>query len=127
MEKYAGSGVTLHTHCNNKENRRTEGLNRYLQTLQSNQNPGTGRLCILLPTKIIFKLFSGQNNISENCIIIGGIVYILKERLTVHSFFLISHKSTFEDLRCSESFLHLAFCTMLYQKSVKRDNTSKCN
>uniref|UniRef100_A0A669CG55 ATP-dependent DNA helicase DDX11 n=1 Tax=Oreochromis niloticus TaxID=8128 RepID=A0A669CG55_ORENI len=42
VEKYAGSGVTLHTHsCNNKENRRTEGLNRYLQTLQSNQNPGT--------------------------------------------------------------------------------------
>uniref|UniRef100_A0AAX7TS85 Helicase ATP-binding domain-containing protein n=1 Tax=Astatotilapia calliptera TaxID=8154 RepID=A0AAX7TS85_ASTCA len=37
VEKYAGSGVTLHTHCNNKENRRTEGLNRYLQTLQTDQ------------------------------------------------------------------------------------------
>uniref|UniRef100_A0A669DRZ3 ATP-dependent DNA helicase DDX11 n=1 Tax=Oreochromis niloticus TaxID=8128 RepID=A0A669DRZ3_ORENI len=47
VEKYAGSGVTLHTHsCNNKENRRTEGLNRYLQTLQSNQNPGTGQLLL---------------------------------------------------------------------------------
>ncbi|XP_030587126.1 ATP-dependent DNA helicase DDX11 isoform X3 [Archocentrus centrarchus] len=39
-EKYAGSGVTLHTQNSvNKENRRTEGLNRYLQTLQSNQRP----------------------------------------------------------------------------------------
>ncbi|KAM6936926.1 ATP-dependent DNA helicase DDX11 [Xenentodon cancila] len=39
VEKYAGSGVTLHTQSSsNKENRRTEGLNRYLQTLQSNQS-----------------------------------------------------------------------------------------
>nr|XP_020467998.1 ATP-dependent DNA helicase DDX11-like [Monopterus albus] len=39
VEKYAGSGVSLQTHSNsNKENRRTEGLNRYLQTLQSNQS-----------------------------------------------------------------------------------------
>ncbi|XP_013858951.1 ATP-dependent DNA helicase DDX11 isoform X2 [Austrofundulus limnaeus] len=38
MEKYAGSGVTLHTSSSNKENRRTEGLNRYLQTLQSSQS-----------------------------------------------------------------------------------------
>ncbi|KAA8590164.1 hypothetical protein FQN60_014098 [Etheostoma spectabile] len=39
VEKYAGSGVSLHTpSCSNKENRRTEGLNRYLQTLQSNQS-----------------------------------------------------------------------------------------
>ncbi|XP_041853277.1 ATP-dependent DNA helicase DDX11 isoform X2 [Melanotaenia boesemani] len=39
VEKYAGSGVTLHTQSSsNKENRRTEGLNRYLQTLQSNHN-----------------------------------------------------------------------------------------
>ncbi|XP_029289407.1 ATP-dependent DNA helicase DDX11 isoform X1 [Cottoperca gobio] len=38
VEKYAGSGVSLHTQSSlNKENRRTEGLNRYLQTLQSNQ------------------------------------------------------------------------------------------
>ncbi|KAM3870578.1 ATP-dependent DNA helicase DDX11 [Diretmus argenteus] len=36
MEKYAGTGVSPHTQTNtNKENRRTEGLNRYLQTLQS--------------------------------------------------------------------------------------------
>ncbi|XP_028441239.1 ATP-dependent DNA helicase DDX11 isoform X2 [Perca flavescens] len=39
VEKYAGSGVSLHTpSSSNKENRRTEGLNRYLQTLQSNQS-----------------------------------------------------------------------------------------
>ncbi|XP_075945141.1 ATP-dependent DNA helicase DDX11 [Anarhichas minor] len=38
VEKYAGSGVSLQTQSSsNKENRRTEGLNRYLQTLQSNQ------------------------------------------------------------------------------------------
>uniref|UniRef100_A0A3B5MYU6 DEAD/H (Asp-Glu-Ala-Asp/His) box helicase 11 n=1 Tax=Xiphophorus couchianus TaxID=32473 RepID=A0A3B5MYU6_9TELE len=37
VEKYAGSGVTLHTHSSsNKENRRTGGLNRYLQALNSN-------------------------------------------------------------------------------------------
>uniref|UniRef100_A0A8D3C6M0 DEAD/H (Asp-Glu-Ala-Asp/His) box helicase 11 n=1 Tax=Scophthalmus maximus TaxID=52904 RepID=A0A8D3C6M0_SCOMX len=42
VEKYAGSGVSLHTpSTSNKENRRTEGLNRYLQTLQSNQIPST--------------------------------------------------------------------------------------
>uniref|UniRef100_A0A8C7RW65 ATP-dependent DNA helicase DDX11 n=1 Tax=Oncorhynchus mykiss TaxID=8022 RepID=A0A8C7RW65_ONCMY len=39
IEKYAGTGVTSHTQTShtqtaNKENRRTEGLNRYLQTLQ---------------------------------------------------------------------------------------------
>ncbi|XP_071385623.1 ATP-dependent DNA helicase DDX11 isoform X1 [Centroberyx affinis] len=39
MEKYAGTGVNPHTHTSsNKENRRTEGLNRYLQTLQSSQS-----------------------------------------------------------------------------------------
>ncbi|KAM9352520.1 ATP-dependent DNA helicase DDX11 [Symphorus nematophorus] len=39
VEKYAGSGVSLHTQSSsNKENRRTEGLNRYLQALQSNQS-----------------------------------------------------------------------------------------
>ncbi|XP_068170153.1 ATP-dependent DNA helicase DDX11 isoform X2 [Antennarius striatus] len=38
VEKYAGSGVSLHTQsAPNKENRRTEGLQRYLQTLQSSQ------------------------------------------------------------------------------------------
>ncbi|XP_056272906.1 ATP-dependent DNA helicase DDX11 isoform X2 [Pseudoliparis swirei] len=38
VEKYAGSGVSLHTpSSSNKENRRTEGLTRYLQTLQSTQ------------------------------------------------------------------------------------------
>uniref|UniRef100_A0AAQ5ZQL6 ATP-dependent DNA helicase DDX11 n=1 Tax=Amphiprion ocellaris TaxID=80972 RepID=A0AAQ5ZQL6_AMPOC len=38
VEKYAGSGVILHTQSSsNKENRRTEGLNRYLQNLQSQQ------------------------------------------------------------------------------------------
>ncbi|KAG7522150.1 ATP-dependent DNA helicase DDX11 [Solea senegalensis] len=40
VEKYAGSGVSLHTHsASSKENRRTEGLNRYLQTLQSSHSP----------------------------------------------------------------------------------------
>ncbi|XP_035012244.1 ATP-dependent DNA helicase DDX11 isoform X1 [Hippoglossus stenolepis] len=39
VEKYAGSGVSLQTQgSSNKENRRTEGLNRYLQTLQTNQS-----------------------------------------------------------------------------------------
>ncbi|XP_061917203.1 ATP-dependent DNA helicase DDX11 isoform X1 [Entelurus aequoreus] len=39
VEKYAGSGVSLHTPISsNKENRRTEGLNRYLQSLQSNRS-----------------------------------------------------------------------------------------
>ncbi|XP_037306995.2 ATP-dependent DNA helicase DDX11 [Pungitius pungitius] len=38
VEKYAGSGVSVHTPSRtNRENRRTEGLNRYLQTLQSTQ------------------------------------------------------------------------------------------
>ncbi|KAF7670341.1 hypothetical protein LDENG_00018830 [Lucifuga dentata] len=38
-EKYGGSGVSLHTQTSsNKENQRTEGLNRYLQTLQSSQS-----------------------------------------------------------------------------------------
>ncbi|CAB1323127.1 unnamed protein product [Coregonus sp. 'balchen'] len=48
IEKYAGTGVTSHTQTShtqtqfaNKENRRTEGLNRYLQTLQSSQQPDT--------------------------------------------------------------------------------------
>uniref|UniRef100_A0A8C7GCA8 ATP-dependent DNA helicase DDX11 n=1 Tax=Oncorhynchus kisutch TaxID=8019 RepID=A0A8C7GCA8_ONCKI len=47
IEKYAGTGVTSHTQTSqtqtqtaNKENRRTEGLNRYLQTLQSKSPPG---------------------------------------------------------------------------------------
>ncbi|KAJ3596943.1 hypothetical protein NHX12_003343 [Muraenolepis orangiensis] len=39
LEKYAGSGVTPHPQPGlNKENRRTEGLGRYLQTLQRNQS-----------------------------------------------------------------------------------------
>ncbi|XP_040894925.1 ATP-dependent DNA helicase DDX11 isoform X1 [Toxotes jaculatrix] len=39
VEKYAGSGVSLHNQTSsNKENRRTEGLNRYLQTLQTSQS-----------------------------------------------------------------------------------------
>uniref|UniRef100_A0A8C9X399 DEAD/H (Asp-Glu-Ala-Asp/His) box helicase 11 n=1 Tax=Sander lucioperca TaxID=283035 RepID=A0A8C9X399_SANLU len=43
VEKYAGLGVSLHTpSSSNKENRRTEGLNRYLQTLQSNQTDQQG-------------------------------------------------------------------------------------
>ncbi|XP_056907524.1 ATP-dependent DNA helicase DDX11 isoform X1 [Takifugu flavidus] len=38
VEKYAGTGMTLHPQsCSNKENRRTQGLNHYLQTLQSNR------------------------------------------------------------------------------------------
>lgn len=42
VEKYAGTGMTLHPQsCSNKENRRTQGLNHYLQTLQSNRTaPG---------------------------------------------------------------------------------------
>uniref|UniRef100_A0A4W6DAL7 DEAD/H (Asp-Glu-Ala-Asp/His) box helicase 11 n=1 Tax=Lates calcarifer TaxID=8187 RepID=A0A4W6DAL7_LATCA len=43
VEKYAGSGVSLHVQSSsNKENRRTEGLNRYLQTLQTNQTDQQG-------------------------------------------------------------------------------------
>ncbi|XP_061677996.1 ATP-dependent DNA helicase DDX11 isoform X2 [Syngnathoides biaculeatus] len=39
VEKYVGSGVSLHTHVSsNKENRRTEGLNRYLQSLRDNHS-----------------------------------------------------------------------------------------
>ncbi|RVE71906.1 hypothetical protein OJAV_G00056400 [Oryzias javanicus] len=39
VEKYAGSGVTLHTQNTlNKENRRTEGLLNYLKTLKSSKN-----------------------------------------------------------------------------------------
>lgn len=39
VEKYAGTGVSVHSQSSlNKENRRTEGLNRYLQNLQSNQS-----------------------------------------------------------------------------------------
>ncbi|TRZ02600.1 hypothetical protein DNTS_016289 [Danionella cerebrum] len=34
-EKYGGTGVTTHTNCKKQENRRTEGLIRFLQTLQS--------------------------------------------------------------------------------------------
>ncbi|XP_047204207.1 ATP-dependent DNA helicase DDX11 isoform X1 [Girardinichthys multiradiatus] len=37
VEKYSGSGVTLHVqNSSNKENRRTEGLSRYLQALKTN-------------------------------------------------------------------------------------------
>lgn len=44
VEKYAGSGVSPHTQSSsNKENRRTEGLNRYLQALQSNQSSAPGQ------------------------------------------------------------------------------------
>uniref|UniRef100_A0A665VJA8 ATP-dependent DNA helicase DDX11 n=1 Tax=Echeneis naucrates TaxID=173247 RepID=A0A665VJA8_ECHNA len=40
VEKYAGSGVSLHTQSSsNKENRRTVGLNRFLQTLQTISSP----------------------------------------------------------------------------------------
>ncbi|XP_054631210.1 ATP-dependent DNA helicase DDX11 isoform X1 [Dunckerocampus dactyliophorus] len=39
VEKYAGSGMSVHTPIrSNKENRSTEGLSRYLQSLQSNQS-----------------------------------------------------------------------------------------
>lgn len=44
VEKYAGSGVSLHTQSSsNKENRRTEGLNRFLQKLQNNQGTEPGQ------------------------------------------------------------------------------------
>ncbi|CAL9695345.1 unnamed protein product [Knipowitschia caucasica] len=36
VEKYAGTGVTVHPHNTYTENRHTEGLNRYLQSLQGN-------------------------------------------------------------------------------------------
>lgn len=36
VEKYAGAGVSVHFHNTNKENRCIDGLNRYLQGLQSN-------------------------------------------------------------------------------------------
>lgn len=49
VEKYAGSGVTLHPQSrSNKENRRTEGLNRYLHTLQNNQSTAKGRIVSLV-------------------------------------------------------------------------------
>ncbi|XP_067246042.1 ATP-dependent DNA helicase DDX11 isoform X1 [Chanodichthys erythropterus] len=35
VEKYEGSGVNTHSSSKNKENRRTEGLGRFLQTLQN--------------------------------------------------------------------------------------------
>ncbi|XP_024912109.1 ATP-dependent DNA helicase DDX11 [Cynoglossus semilaevis] len=39
VEKYTGSGMNLHPQSSsNKDNRRTEGLNRYLKTLQSNES-----------------------------------------------------------------------------------------
>lgn len=44
VEKYAGSGVCLHGQVgSNKENRRTEGLNRFLQNLQNNQSTEAGQ------------------------------------------------------------------------------------
>ncbi|XP_049580009.1 ATP-dependent DNA helicase DDX11 [Syngnathus scovelli] len=40
VEKYAGSGMTPHTPVSStKVNRRTEGLNRYLQSLHGNESP----------------------------------------------------------------------------------------
>lgn len=49
VEKYAGSGVSLHTQSSsNKENRRTEGLNRFLQNLQSNQSSAQGLISFKL-------------------------------------------------------------------------------
>uniref|UniRef100_A0A667YSY2 ATP-dependent DNA helicase DDX11 n=1 Tax=Myripristis murdjan TaxID=586833 RepID=A0A667YSY2_9TELE len=43
MEKYGGTGVTPHVQTSsNKENRCTDGLNRYLQTLQSSQTDQKG-------------------------------------------------------------------------------------
>uniref|UniRef100_A0A7N8Y6B8 DEAD/H (Asp-Glu-Ala-Asp/His) box helicase 11 n=1 Tax=Mastacembelus armatus TaxID=205130 RepID=A0A7N8Y6B8_9TELE len=47
VEKYAGSGVSLHTQS--KENRRTEGLSRYLQTLQSNGSVETEKVLSASP------------------------------------------------------------------------------
>ncbi|KAJ0069463.1 hypothetical protein NL108_006060, partial [Boleophthalmus pectinirostris] len=38
VEKYAGSGVSVHTQNPNKENHRTDGLNRFLQSLHSNHS-----------------------------------------------------------------------------------------
>lgn len=44
VEKYAGSGVCLHSQIgSNRENRRTEGLNRFLQNLQNNQSTEPGQ------------------------------------------------------------------------------------
>uniref|UniRef100_A0A667Z594 ATP-dependent DNA helicase DDX11 n=1 Tax=Myripristis murdjan TaxID=586833 RepID=A0A667Z594_9TELE len=44
MEKYGGTGVTPHVQTSsNKENRCTDGLNRYLQTLQSSQSTTPGQ------------------------------------------------------------------------------------
>lgn len=43
VEKYTGSGMNLHPQSSsNKDNRRTEGLNRYLKTLQSNESTAPG-------------------------------------------------------------------------------------
>lgn len=47
VEKYAGSGVSVHAQgAANKENRRTDGLNRYLQALQSNQGASPGQRAV---------------------------------------------------------------------------------
>uniref|UniRef100_A0A3B5MS22 DEAD/H (Asp-Glu-Ala-Asp/His) box helicase 11 n=1 Tax=Xiphophorus couchianus TaxID=32473 RepID=A0A3B5MS22_9TELE len=47
VEKYAGSGVTLHTHSSsNKENRRTGGLNRYLQPPDASSFNTDGRVVL---------------------------------------------------------------------------------
>lgn len=44
MEKYGGTGVIPHVQTSsNKENRCTDGLNRYLQTLQSSQSATPGQ------------------------------------------------------------------------------------
>lgn len=44
VEKYTGSGMNLHPQSSsNKDNRRTEGLNRYLKTLQSNESTAPGQ------------------------------------------------------------------------------------
>ncbi|XP_036376372.1 ATP-dependent DNA helicase DDX11 isoform X2 [Megalops cyprinoides] len=37
VERYQGTGVSINTSTSNKENRRTEGLSRFLETLQSGQ------------------------------------------------------------------------------------------
>uniref|UniRef100_A0A3Q2DTL7 DEAD/H (Asp-Glu-Ala-Asp/His) box helicase 11 n=1 Tax=Cyprinodon variegatus TaxID=28743 RepID=A0A3Q2DTL7_CYPVA len=48
VEKYAGSGVMLHAQStSNKENRRTEGLNRYLETLKKNPTSAPGQHWVL--------------------------------------------------------------------------------
>ncbi len=79
VEKYAGSGVSLHTQSSsNKENRRTEGLNRYLQTLQSSQSTAPGQrtdVCVTQILKTNFGIMWHQSSNMKSFIERNGILF----------------------------------------------------